>query len=89
MKIYFNKYIFDRLGNPIHCDCHARPLKRWLKTQTHFPAEWSDVICQSPHYLASKPLSEVTEDLMSCNERDIQEKPELDITPDVKYRSID
>lgn len=46
-------------------------------------------MCKSPNYLASKFISEVTEDLMNCGERDIQEEPELDITPDVKYRSID
>lgn len=77
------------LGNPMHCDCHARPLKRWLKTQTQLPTEWSNVTCESPNYLANKRISETTEELMSCDERDIQEKPELDITPDVKYRSIE
>jgi len=73
----------------MHCDCHVRPLKRWIKTQTQFPSEWSNVMCKSPHYLANKFISEITEDLMNCGERDIQEEPDLDITPDVKYRSID
>lgn len=77
------------LGNPMHCDCHTRPLKRWLKTQTQLPTEWSNVTCESPNYLANKRISEITEELMSCDERDIQEKPELDITPDVKYRNIE
>ncbi|EZA50723.1 Chaoptin [Ooceraea biroi] len=89
MKIIQNGTVLRYSGNPMHCDCHVRPLKRWLKTQTQLPMEWSNVLCQSPHYLANKPISEVTEDLMGCNERDIQEEPELDITPDVKYRSID
>lgn len=73
----------------MHCDCHARPLKRWLKAQTQIPTEWSNVMCQSPNYVANKLISEVTEDLMNCGARDIKEKPELDITPDVKYRSIE
>ncbi|XP_067213721.1 protein artichoke [Linepithema humile] len=89
MKIIKNGTILKYSGNPIHCDCHARPLKRWLKSQTYLPTEWSSVMCESPNYLANKPISEVTEDLMNCGEREIQEKPELGITPDVKYRSLD
>lgn len=73
----------------MHCDCHARPLKRWLSSQTQLPTEWSSVMCSSPNYLTDKPISMVTEDLMNCGERDIQEQPELDITPDVKYRNIE
>lgn len=73
----------------MHCDCHARPLKRWLNAQTEIPTEWSNVTCESPNYLARKLISEITEDLMSCNERDTQEKSEFDITPDVKYRNIE
>ncbi|KAL6443741.1 hypothetical protein ACFW04_001670 [Cataglyphis niger] len=89
MKIVKNGTVLRYFGNHMHCDCHVRPLKRWLKTQTQLPTDWSNVTCESPNYLANKPISEITEDLMSCDERDIQEKPELDITPDVKYRSID
>ncbi|XP_039306164.1 insulin-like growth factor-binding protein complex acid labile subunit isoform X2 [Solenopsis invicta] len=89
MKIIKNGTVLKYSGNPMHCDCHARPLKRWLKAQTQLPSEWSTVMCKSPKYLTNKFISEVTEDLMNCGERDIQEEPELDITPDVKYRSID
>lgn len=78
-----------RSGNSLHCDCHVRPLKRWLATKTEIPEEWSNVSCESPHFLAGKPLSGITEDLMGCGERDVKEYPEFDITPDVKYRNIE
>lgn len=45
--------------------------------------------CHSPNYLLNKAITGITEDLMNCGERDIQEEPELDITPDVKYRNIE
>lgn len=77
------------LGNPVHCDCYVRPLKRWLSTHTEIPKEWTNVSCESPNFLARKPISEVTEDLMGCGERDVKEYPEFDITPDVKYRTIE
>lgn len=76
-------------GNLLHCDCHVRPLKRWLATKTEIPEEWSNVSCESPHFLANKPLPGITEDLMGCGERDVREYPEFDITPDVKYRNIE
>ncbi|CAD1469924.1 unnamed protein product [Heterotrigona itama] len=76
-------------GNPLHCDCYVRPLKRWLNTHTEVPKEWSNVSCESPHFLSHKILTEVTEDLMGCGQRDVREYPEFDVTPDVKYRNID
>ncbi|XP_043785504.1 insulin-like growth factor-binding protein complex acid labile subunit [Apis laboriosa] len=89
MKIINNGTKVRYHGNSLHCDCHVRPLKRWLATQTEIPEEWSNVSCESPHFLANKPLSGVTEDLMGCGERDVKEYPEFDITPDVKYRNIE
>ncbi|XP_014472147.1 PREDICTED: toll-like receptor 3 [Dinoponera quadriceps] len=89
MRIIQNGTVLRYLGNPMHCDCHARPLKRWLNAQTQLPTEWLNVTCNSPNYLADKPIAGITEDLMNCGERDIQEEPELDITPDVKYRNIE
>ncbi|XP_017761511.1 PREDICTED: toll-like receptor Tollo [Eufriesea mexicana] len=90
MKIIENATELRYYGNPMHCDCHARPLKRWLATHTEIPKEWSKVSCESPHFLNHKSLSEVTEDLMGCGDREPKDYPdEFDITPDVKYRNIE
>ncbi|CAK9833600.1 Protein artichoke [Anthophora retusa] len=89
MKIIENGTKLQYTGNPLHCDCYVRPLKRWLSTHTEIPKEWSNVSCASPHFLANKPLIQVTEDLMGCGEREVKEYPEFDITPDVKYRNIE
>lgn len=77
------------VGNLLHCDCHVRPLKRWLNTFSEMPTEWSNVTCKSPSYVSEKLLSEITEDLMGCNTGEIYENDQLDITPDVKYRNIE
>ncbi|XP_076240875.1 insulin like growth factor binding protein acid labile subunit convoluted [Calliopsis andreniformis] len=89
MKLIQNGTRVQYSGNPLHCDCYVRPLKRWLSTYTELPKEWSNVTCATPNFLENKPLSEVTEDLMGCGERDVKEYPEFDITPDVKYRTIE
>ncbi|KZC08623.1 Chaoptin [Dufourea novaeangliae] len=89
MKIIKNGTKLEYSGNPLHCDCYARPLKRWLNTHTEIPKEWSNVSCQSPNFLATKLIKEITEDLMGCGEREVKEYPEFDITPDVKYRNIE
>ncbi|XP_076653280.1 insulin like growth factor binding protein acid labile subunit convoluted [Halictus rubicundus] len=89
MNIIKNGTRLDYAGNPLHCDCYARPLKRWLNTHTEIPEEWRNVTCQSPNFLIGKPISDITEDLMGCGDREVKEYPEYDITPDVKYRDIE
>uniref|UniRef100_T1GLS4 LRRCT domain-containing protein n=1 Tax=Megaselia scalaris TaxID=36166 RepID=T1GLS4_MEGSC len=41
-------------SNPIHCDCNARALRRWLPS-THMV----DVRCKTPEFLHNKKLIEV------------------------------
>ncbi|XP_060827399.1 insulin-like growth factor-binding protein complex acid labile subunit [Bombus pascuorum] len=89
MKIIENSTKLQYTGNPLHCDCYVRPLKRWLNVHTEIPKEWSNVSCESPRFLANKLLTEVTEDLMACGQREVKEYPEFDITPDVKYRNLE
>ncbi|XP_076160334.1 insulin like growth factor binding protein acid labile subunit convoluted [Ptiloglossa arizonensis] len=89
MKIIENGTELRYSGNPLHCDCYARPLKRWLNTHTEIPEEWTNVSCRTPNFLAEKRVSEITEDLMGCGDREVKEFPEFDITPDVKYRNIE
>ncbi|XP_053947146.1 chaoptin [Anastrepha ludens] len=50
--------------NPIHCDCNARALRRWLPN-----SHMTDVECQSPAFLAGKKLIEVGDDELTCDPR--------------------
>ncbi|KAK0094348.1 hypothetical protein PV326_011160 [Microctonus aethiopoides] len=89
MKIINNGTVLRFSNNPINCDCYIRPVKRWLSTLTEIPNEWKNFTCASPNYVAGKSLSKVSEELMTCHMREIQFHPEFDITPDIKFRSID
>ncbi|XP_046617159.1 chaoptin [Neodiprion virginianus] len=75
-------------GNPLHCDCYVRPLRRWLSTLTEIPESWTEPKCSSPYFLANESVVAVTEDLMVCDEREVQDNPDFEITPDLKYRSV-
>ncbi|XP_057320935.1 protein artichoke [Microplitis mediator] len=89
MKIVKNNTDLRFAGNPLHCDCYARPLRRWLETLTEIPTKWLDLTCASPDYVANKPLVDVAEELMTCGEREILDNTELEITPDIKFRNIE
>ncbi|XP_028981871.1 uncharacterized protein LOC107036999 [Diachasma alloeum] len=89
MKLINNDTELRYEGNPLNCNCHARPLKRWITTLTEVPSEWRNVVCASPDYIAGKALPFVTEELMTCDENEIAENTDLQITPDVKFRQIE
>lgn len=89
MKIINNNTEIKYEGNPINCDCHARPLKRWIATLTEVPSEWRNVVCTSPDYIAGKALPHVSEELMACQAGDTADNPDLQITPDVMFRHIE
>ncbi|XP_067618884.1 chaoptin [Eurosta solidaginis] len=50
--------------NPIHCDCNARALRRWLPN-----SHMTDVECHSPAFVAGKKLIEVGDDELTCDPR--------------------
>lgn len=50
--------------NPIHCDCNARALRRWLPG-----SHMSNLRCATPDYLAGKLLTEVGDDELTCDAR--------------------
>ncbi|XP_048514607.1 chaoptin isoform X2 [Athalia rosae] len=89
MRIVNNGTDLRYAGNPLHCDCYVRPLRRWMSSLTEIPKSWRDVKCSTPFFVADKPVNEVTEDLMVCGEREVLDDPAYDITPDVKYRTLD
>lgn len=49
--------------NPIHCDCNARALRRWI------PSHMSTLRCATPDYLAGRILTEVGDDELTCETR--------------------
>ncbi|XP_065372418.1 protein artichoke [Calliphora vicina] len=51
-------------SNPIHCDCNARALRRWLPN-----SHMTELTCYSPAYLAGKKLIEVGDDELTCDPR--------------------
>ncbi|KAM7363550.1 uncharacterized protein ACRADG_000411 isoform 2-T4 [Cochliomyia hominivorax] len=51
-------------SNPIHCDCNARALRRWLPN-----SHMTELTCHSPAYLAGKKLIEVGDDELTCDPR--------------------
>lgn len=51
-------------SNPIHCDCNARALRRWLPG-----SHMSSLRCATPDYLAGKLLTEVGDDELTCDTR--------------------
>ncbi|XP_014218318.1 toll-like receptor Tollo [Copidosoma floridanum] len=89
IKVLNNGTILKYAGNPLHCDCYVRPLRRWLDTFTEIPMHWASVKCANPNYVADLLLQDVSELLMSCPNKDIMKNPKYDISPDVKYRDIE
>lgn len=51
-------------SNPIHCDCNARALRRWLPG-----SHMSKLKCASPEFLIGKLLTEVGDDELTCDPR--------------------
>lgn len=51
-------------SNPIHCDCNARALRRWLPG-----SHMSNLRCASPDYLEGKLLIEVGDDELTCDQK--------------------
>lgn len=52
--------------NPILCDCSARPLKRWLQTQTAVTIK-----CAAPPFLFNQTLNEIQDDRLTCDARSV------------------
>lgn len=59
-------------SNPIHCDCAARALRRWLPS-SHMP----NIKCATPDYLFGQLLIEIGDDELTCDPR----RPTTKVTP--------
>ncbi|XP_011503472.1 PREDICTED: chaoptin [Ceratosolen solmsi marchali] len=89
MKILRNGTNLKYTGNPLHCNCLVRPLRRWLDTFTEIPKDWTNLKCMSPSYIAHMQLWGVSEMLMNCSDIDILKDPKYDVSSDVKYRDLE
>lgn len=85
MTLVENGTDIEYLGNRVLCDCHARPLRRWMSAQTNLSSTWQQFICDGPEFLAGKALHSVSEDMMACEQ---EARPEFAISPDLKFRDL-
>ncbi|XP_044746672.1 chaoptin [Coccinella septempunctata] len=82
-------------GNPLHCDCFLRPLKRYFNDRLTLPPQYKELRCTHPPFLAEKYFNEVFDTLLNCpfnlnNSRVLEEMQEdYDITPDFRFRRIE
>ena len=80
----------DYRSNPIHCDCHLRPLRQFAEQFPKVPAHLESIHCSSPSTIEGQQLIAVDEALLICPEAEQAEEEEkgLAINPDIKYRKV-
>ena len=56
-------------GNPLHCDCHLRWIKRWLmENYDHDLIKFLQWTCAKPTHLLGRQLTTIEEQDMACEE---------------------
>lgn len=75
-------------GNPLRCDCNIRPLVHFYQNQLSAPKSFKDIICHSPDALSNKPLHEIFEDNLNCNNAKKFTNGDIDIIPDLSFGEI-
>lgn len=64
-------------GNPLRCDCSARPLRAWLRNATERLPDWRRLRCAAPRAQLDRPFVQLNEALLSCGEEG-ESVPELE-----------
>lgn len=85
-KILSGEMEADLQENPIHCDCHLRPLRQFVDQFPKAPEFMESILCSSPSSLEGQLLIHVDEALLICPAEDGVK--ELAINPDIKYRKV-
>lgn len=62
-------------SNPIKCDCHTKPLKRWIMNNKN-----AEVICQNEDYL-NQSLRDIPEEDLSCDVKRVTETTTTSVKP--------
>lgn len=89
LPLLMNGTEFRYENNPFQCSCASRPLRHWLGVQAATLPWWGAVRCAEPEFLAGQALVDVPEDRLTCRPEDPASKdPDLDISPDLKFREI-
>lgn len=86
-KILNNGLEPDYLGNPINCDCHVRPLRRFADQFGQVPEFLKSIVCSSPTSTEGQLLIDVEETLLIC-QNEVEAGKQLEINPDIKYRKV-
>ncbi|XP_063228922.1 chaoptin [Bacillus rossius redtenbacheri] len=89
MPLAQNSTVVCLRGNPLECSCTVRPLKQWLSAQTSPSDTYANLTCSAPDFLAGRLLAEVSEDRMTCPDKDpASSDAQLAVNPDIKFRDI-
>ncbi|XP_075166758.1 insulin like growth factor binding protein acid labile subunit convoluted [Haematobia irritans] len=78
-------------GNPLHCNCAARPLKHYILQQTDLSEDLKNVLCESPMLNRDKYLSQVEDEALQCtaeDELEMYKAVEYGKLSDVRFRDI-
>lgn len=79
-------YLFP--DNPLRCDCNVRPLSHFYQSFSEVPRNFSNIICYSPKILANKPLYDVTDENLNCNDSTEEMNDGRSILPDLTIQEI-
>lgn len=78
-------------GNPLHCNCAARPLKHFTLQQAYLTDDLRNVTCETPYLNRHKRLTEVEDENLQCPEVDEKEMyrgVDYEKLSDVRFRDI-
>lgn len=75
-------------GNPLKCDCYARPLLHFYQSLLNPPKSFKDIVCHSPNIFYNKPLYQVRDDNLNCPHIVEEMNSYLAIAPDLMFREI-
>lgn len=84
----FYIYLSLNSGNPLRCDCNIRPFTHFYQSQLNAPKSFKDIICHSPDALANKPLHEIFDDNLNCNNATKYANSETDVVSDLNFGKI-
>ncbi|KAI8126994.1 hypothetical protein FF38_08671 [Lucilia cuprina] len=78
-------------GNPLHCNCAARPLKHYLMQLATLKEDFQDIACNTPVFNKDLYLQYVEDETLQCtteDEREMYQGLEYEKLTDVLFRDI-
>lgn len=74
-------------GNQLNCDCHVRPLKKFIDQHPKPPVHLKSIRCFTPSLIADEYLYDIDEALLICPNGS-KYANEIHSIPDIKFRKI-